>query len=105
MNQGNLAAEKTIRIYLAVLQEAVLNLRMRIRYGESIDIQEILDLLDAVHNIPEMVCAYGGWHVEKNIDQDLAQYDARWFKADSDCLRSSLMKTLSEQLQPTSDEL
>ena len=72
---------------------------MRIRYGESIDMQEIHDLMDGIHNIPEMLCAYGGWHVEENINFHLNHYDERWFKSDSSKIRMSLMQTLAREME------
>jgi len=94
MRQEHLAPEGVLWAYMAVLSEAVLNARMRIRYGESIDMQELHDLLDAIENIPEMLCAYGNRHVEENIDLCLRSYDERWCQPGSPSLRSSLMQTL-----------
>jgi len=51
---------------------------MRIRYGYDIDLQELHDLTDALENVPQMLCAYGGWHIEKNIDEGLKAYDRKW---------------------------
>jgi hypothetical protein len=99
MKQGQLAPESVTRAYMAVLCEAILNERMRIRYGESIDLGELHDLLDGIHNIPEMLCAYGGWHVETNINWDMGRYDERWYRPDatSESLRSSLLKALERE--------
>jgi hypothetical protein len=64
--------------YTAILERAILNLRMRLRYGEIVTAEELHDFLDALHNVPIMLRDYGGWHVEENINFDLAHYDKRW---------------------------
>jgi hypothetical protein len=97
MNQGTLATEKTLRLYLALLAEVMLNLRKRMLCGESLDRRELDDLLGALNNIPEMLCAYGGWTVEENINRELERYDSQWFKADAGSPRCSLMKTLRDE--------
>lgn len=97
MRQEKLAPEPVLRAYMAVLHDAILNARMRIRYGETIDPEELHDLLDGIHNIPEMLCAYGGWHVEANIDQHLRDYDERWYVPGSASRRCSLVQSLERE--------
>lgn len=85
---------ENINAYAALLDHAILNLRMRIRYGEKVSLDEIHDWLDALHNIPEMLRNHGKWHVEENIDWYLAQYDERWIGQPGSELRDSLVETL-----------
>ena len=96
MRHKTFAPEPVLRAYLAVLRDAILSIRMRIRYGETIDMQEIHDLMDAVENIPEMLCAYGDWHVEGNIDWGLKHYDERWYKQGADPPMTSLQTSLEK---------
>lgn len=43
--------------YAKLLEVVVLNLRMRIRYGEEVSNLEVHDLMDAIHNIPQLLLA------------------------------------------------
>jgi hypothetical protein len=88
------APASTANTYLALLENAISDLRMRIRYGENVAIEEVHDFLDAIHNIPIMLRDYGGWHVEENIDWNLGHYDERWLERPGSEMRRSLMKTL-----------
>jgi len=74
----NIASDEVLHDYLHVLERAILDLRARIRYDDDVSMDEVHDLLDAVHNIPKMLRDYGGWHVTENIDADLADYDTKW---------------------------
>lgn len=96
MRQETLAPESVIRAYATVLRQAILNVRMRIRYGETIDMQELHDLTDALENVPEMLCAYGGWHIEQNMDAALKSYDRKWYDPEARERSISLMRTLEE---------
>ena len=84
------------KAYLILLDKAIVNLRMRIRYGENLSNDEIHDLLDAIHNIPEMLHNYGGWFVEGNINQALLRFDERWQKQGSSDFRISLIDALQD---------
>jgi hypothetical protein len=79
---------------MALLERAILNLRTRLRYGEVVSAEELHDYLDALHNVPIMLRDYGDWHVEENIDADLARYDHRWLVRADSKLRKSLLETL-----------
>ncbi len=94
MNQGKLAPESVIRAYASVLRDAILDVRRRIRYGETIDLQELHDLTDALENVPAMLCSYGQWHVEENIDVGLKRYDKKWCHPDASVQTLSLMRAL-----------
>jgi hypothetical protein len=83
-----------VNAYTAVLERAILSLRMRLRYSEEVTPDEVHDLMDALHNIPIMLRNYGGWHVEENIDYDLAHYDKKWLSVPGSTLRSSLVGLL-----------
>ena len=96
MRQDTLAPEPVIRAYATVLRQAILNVRMRIRYGETIDMQELHDLTDALENVPEMLCAYGGWHIEQNMDEALQRYDRKWYDPEASVRSISLMRALEE---------
>gem|GEM_PF-5635548 len=55
---------------------------MDIRYGKELSQEQMHDLLDSMHNVPEMLLKYGGWFHEDNIDQDLKRYFERWLVPD-----------------------
>lgn len=88
------ATEDVFHDYILVLERALLELRCRIRYGDSVTIDEVHDLMDALHNIPRMLRKYGGWHVVENIDADLARYDRKWINLDDPDHRPSLTEML-----------
>ena len=81
--------------YARLVEIVVLHLRRRIRYGETVSLQEVHDVMDAIHNIPSMLLGVGGWHVPENIDADLKRYDAKWPPEDG-VSRVRLLKTLIE---------
>ncbi len=82
--------------YTRVLEQAILHLRMRIRYGEDVSSDEVHDLMDSLHNIPHMIRNCGGWHVPENIDADLAMYDEKWLDRDDGGTRRPLVKLLND---------
>src|SRR4051812_48284184 len=90
----NPAPPEVVSAYTALLERAILILRMRIRYGEDVSINETYDYLDALHNVPIMLRNYGGWHVEENINADLARYDQKWLDQPGSTMRRSLIDTL-----------
>ena len=94
-NIMEMAPEPTVKAYLVLVEHAILDLRMRIRYGEVISLDEVHDFLDALHNVPTMLRDYGGWHVEEKIDAHLAAYDQRWLSQPGSDLRTSLVDTLN----------
>jgi hypothetical protein len=77
--------------YTHVLERAIVELRMRIRYEDDVSTQEVHDLLDAVHNIPKMLRDCGGWHVPENINADLLRYDKKWVGHGGSSMRRPLM--------------
>jgi hypothetical protein len=83
-------------VYLVFLARAITRLRMRIRYGEQLTIDEVHDYLDALHNVPALIRGDGEWFTEANIAADLAQYDTRWLRQPGSELRRSLATTLDE---------
>jgi hypothetical protein len=85
---------ETLKAYTGLLEPAILVLRMRIRYSDAITNDELHDWLDALNNVPTMLLNYGGWHVEENIDADLARYDKRWLAKSDSTMRQSLVGTL-----------
>lgn len=99
------ADSKVTHDYIHVLERAVLDLRMRIRYGDGVSIEEVHDLLDAVHNIPRMLREYGGWYVPENIDNDLLRYDQKWMSNGESTLRHSLMVHLQRARDGEYDHL
>jgi hypothetical protein len=93
------APEPIAKDFLALMERAILQLRMRIRYGEEVSLKEVHDFLHALHNVPTMLRNYGGWHVEENIEADLARYDELWLSQPGSEFRKSLVKTLEDSRQ------
>jgi hypothetical protein len=89
-----MAPEPTTAAFLALIERTILDLRMRIRYGEDVPLKEVHDILHALHNVPTMLRSYGGWHVEENIEADLIAYDQRWLSVPGSKFRRSLMGIL-----------
>lgn len=82
--------------YNRLLEAAILELRMRIRYEDDVTIDEVHDLLDAIHNIPKMLRNSCDRNVYQNIDADLAEYDRKWQGKGDAKLRRSLITCLQE---------
>jgi len=85
------------------------NLRMRLRCDEDVSLEEVHDILDALHNVPIMLQNYGGWNIEENIDWYLAHYDGKWVDQPGSERRDSLIETLmriraGEYPNPCDDE-
>lgn len=85
---------EVVAAYTALLERAIINLRMRLRYNDGVTFDEVHDFLDALHNVPIMLRDYGGWHVEENINWHLAHYDERWVGRPGSEFRNSLVETL-----------
>lgn len=98
----NLAPEPQFSAYMYVLRAAVLEIRMRLRQGEPMPPDQLHDLLDAVHNVPEFVSEYrsgGGWFVDDNIKAEFQSYDNRWGQAQSEELGGFRLLDKLEQAQ------
>jgi hypothetical protein len=95
----NAASNDIVHDYLHVLERAIIDLRARIRYNDDVSMDEVHDILDAVHNIPKMLRGYGGWFVTENIDADLGRYDTKW----SDRGQATMRKRLMDHLQRARD--
>jgi hypothetical protein len=92
------APPEIARAYIILLDRAIVHLRHRIRSGDTISSDELHDWLDALHNIPTLLNAYGsggGWFCEENIDWALARYDERWLGEPSAIQRMGMIKTLT----------
>jgi len=74
----NLTPDDVLHDYSRILQLAILDYRARIRYDDDVSIEEVHDLLNALHNIPRMLRCCDGWNIPQNIDADLKAYDAKW---------------------------
>jgi hypothetical protein len=83
-------------VYLVFLERAITHLRMRIRYGEQIAIDEVHDYLDALHNVPALIRGDGEWFTEANIARALAHFDNRWLQEPGSDLRRSLVTMLDD---------
>lgn len=75
------------RDYMMLLERAIIYLRYRIRYDDSVTVAEVHDILDSLHNIPAMLRGAGDWFTPDNVDADLERYDAKWLDADDGASR------------------
>ena len=64
--------------YTLLLEQAIIVLRMRIRYADSVTMAEVHDYLDSLHNVGAMLRGAGSWKIPENIDADLQRYDDKW---------------------------
>jgi len=86
--------EDVVQVYSRVLEQALLSLRMRIQYEDEVTMLEVHDLLDAIHNIPQMLRKCSGWHIPENIDRDLLRYDQKWQDVGNAKLRTPMSECL-----------
>jgi hypothetical protein len=80
--------------YLILIERALTGIRMRIRYGEQVSLEEIHDVMDALHNIPALLRGTGEWYNEEKIREDLARYDRQWMERGDSEMRQSLVQML-----------
>ena len=62
---------------LNVLEQAIIEMRYRIRY-DDITTDEIHDMLDAIHNIPEYIRGTSDWHTFTGLSEAIAIFDCKW---------------------------
>jgi aminoglycoside phosphotransferase (APT) family kinase protein len=86
--------------YTTVLERAILNMRMRIRYGETIRQDELHDFLDALHNIPKNLMDCGQSYSKERVIKDLAAYDDKWLNRPDSERRQSLLSYLENANYP-----
>lgn len=75
--------------YLTVIREAILHARVLAWQKRSHE--EIADLLDAIHNVPEMLIKWESCD-EKYLKEKMESYDKKWTKGDGFSLKKSLNK-------------
>jgi len=88
----NIAPEPYHDAALYLLYRVALFMR---NFATEIGQQQLSDLGDAIHNVPESLTEYGHYFDEKEIREDLAAYDRKWLKSPDDF---SLLRTLDEGL-------
>ena len=83
-----IAPEPYFTAYLYVMRQAILDLRMWHRYEMTVPPQQVEDLMDAIHNISDLLYCYDRWHVHENVREDLARYDGKWANPEGETGRS-----------------
>jgi hypothetical protein len=78
MEHGPLAPEPVLRLYADVMRYALLDLRMRIRYGEAVSLREVEDIISAVENIPKMICRYDDRVLVEDVKWHLDYFDRKY---------------------------
>jgi len=99
----NPVGEPQFSSYLYVLYKAILQVRMRIRYGNPMPEDQLHDLMDAVHNIPAFLRQNSGWHVEENVRDDLERYDEKWGDTETEFGHFRLRGELDEAVERMDD--
>ncbi len=79
-----LAPEPYLTAYLYVMRTVILFARMWNGDKVIISPEQTCDLMDAIHNISDLLYCYEDWHVHKNIRKDLISYDKKWANPQSD---------------------
>lgn len=69
--------QEVIMKYLIVLRQSILH--ARVLAWEKKSHEEIADLLDAIHNVPEMLTQWESCD-EKFLTQQIESYDKKWAK-------------------------
>lgn len=93
-----LAPEPILRAYLALLGHVTTYVRARSGGANRIPDDQLFDLMDAVHNIPELLTRYGEFFSVESIEENfLKVYDDRWAKKGDLSLTQTLEKLLFDQ--------
>jgi hypothetical protein len=65
--------------------------------NEPLEKQQVIDLGEAIHNVPDSLTAYGAYFDERKIrDEYLARYDAKWARGPGDF---SLLRALDQGME------
>jgi hypothetical protein len=74
-----IAPEQVLRAYLNVLNDVLLFVRLRSRGDNRLSDEHLFDLMNAVHNVPELLTRHGEWFTAEMIRNDaFADYDSKW---------------------------
>jgi hypothetical protein len=89
-----LAPEPFLSAYLAVLRDATIYVRNWA--GADISLEKLGDLMDAVHNIPELL---NRWEEcdEPSLRSALESYDKRWVQWEGDLSLMNVLETTIAQ--------
>ena len=79
-----LAPEPYFIAYLYVMRRVILYVRMWNGDKLIASPQQTCDLMDAIHNISDLLYCYEDWDVHENIRKDLIRYDKKWANSQSD---------------------
>ena len=74
----SIVPEPILRAHLDFLSQILLRVRSQCIGTERISDEELFDLMDALHNIPEMLASHGGPFTHEVTRQYLVRYDDRW---------------------------
>jgi hypothetical protein len=65
--------------FLSVIETVVLFVRLRSCGQHRLSDEHLFDLMDAIHNVPEMLISSSGYFTAKSIcNGRFADYDAKW---------------------------
>lgn len=86
--------EPILRAYLQLFHRIALYVRNR---SKSLSDEELFDLMDAIHNIPEMLTAHGSTFTHEAVQLYLEVYDQRWQDKGGLSLRRIVQSELEQQ--------
>ena len=90
-----IAPEPILRAYLDLIREVSLYVRAKSFGADRLPDDQLHDLMDAIHNIPELLTEFGGFFTSESMREVyLEPYDKRWATVDG----LSLCRTLDESL-------
>ena len=90
----NLPPEPYLSAALYLLHQVALSMR---NYADTISQEQLSDLGDAIHNVPESLTEYGHYFDEQKVREIyLAAYDKKWTTSPGDF---SLVRTLDTGIE------
>ena len=74
-----IAADRDLCAFLSVLETVALFIRFRSRGQQRLSDEHLFDLMDAIHNVPELLTKRSGYFTPEMIRNGrFADYDAKW---------------------------
>lgn len=105
-NRSQIVPEPVLRAYLQLFAHVSLYVRGHSTGDGRLSDQELFDLMDAIHNIPEMLTAHGTTFTHDALQPYLAAYDERWQDRRGLSLRKIVQSQLAshhKRLEPTEE--
>ena len=95
----NLAPEPYFSAYHDLLYQVATYVRVRSRGSNRLEDEELFDLMDAIHNVPEFLIEYGFFDECSMREIFLEPFDEKWVRSPDDF---SLVRELDAALERVS---